>query len=208
LPVLTIIGGPNGAGKSTHSKELLEDHDITAFDFDKSFYSIWAQFSFDPAIEQAAFDGALDLYINQRTSALSKNQNFAFETNYHTEEILPVVNLFKSNGYKVELIFIFLESTSIAIERVKDRVAKGGHPVDEETIIQRFNNGLTLLNASFQVFDSVSLYLSEQNAVNAVALLEPDKSNAFAYSPIPSRLGNYLPNIINFMLKYNREENF
>lgn len=208
MPVLTVIGGPNGAGKSTHSKELLEDYGIEAFDFDKSFYSIWSQFSFDPAIEQSAFDGALDLYVNQRASALTKNQNFAFETNYHTKDILPVVNLFKSKGYTVELIFIFLESTSIAIERVKDRVAKGGHPVDEETIIQRFNNGLTLINESFQVFDSVSLYLSEQNTVNAIAILEPGKSNAITFAPIPSSLVSYLPEVINFILEYGREENF
>jgi predicted ABC-type ATPase len=148
LPVLTIIAGPNGAGKSTHSKELLTHFGIEAFDFDKEFYSIWSQFSFDPYIEQGAFDRAQKLYVDRRSVAIQQKQNFALETNYHTKQIFSVVDIFRSSGYHVELIFIFLESVSIAIERVKDRVAKGGHSVDEITIQERFKNGLSLLDES------------------------------------------------------------
>ena len=142
MPVLTIIAGPNGAGKSTHSKELLADFGIEAFDFDKEFYAIWSGFNFDPYVEQGAFERAQKLYLDRRSVALQKKQNFAFETNYHTSEIHSVVEMFKSNRYHTELVFICLKSPDIAIERVKDRVAKGGHSVDEVTIRKRFQDGL------------------------------------------------------------------
>lgn len=132
---MTIIAGPNGAGKSTHSKELLAPFGIEAFDFDKEFYSIWSQFSFDPYIEQGAFERAQKLYTDRRSGAIQKKQNFSFETNYHTKQIFSVIDNFRSNDYHVELIFICLESPEVAIQRVKDRVAKGGHSVDEITII-------------------------------------------------------------------------
>lgn len=182
MPVLTIIAGPNGAGKSTHSKELLTHLGIEAFDFDKEFYSIWSQFSFDPYIEQGAFDRAQELYTVRRSAAIQQKQNFAFETNFHTEQIFSVVDLFRSNGYPIELIFILLESPDIAIERVKDRVAKGGHSVDEMTIQERFRNGLILPDESFRQFNLVSIYLSKQNDIEAIAIIAAAKQGHFLFS--------------------------
>lgn len=201
MPVLTIIAGPNGAGKSTHSKELLTHFGIEAFDFDKEFYSIWSQFSFDPYIEQGAFDRAQKLYIDRRSAAIQLKQNFAFETNYHTKQIFSVVDMFRSNGYHVELIFIFLESPDIAIERVKDRVSKGGHSVDEMIIHERFKSGLGLLDESFHQYNLVSIYLSKQKDIEAVAILEPLLNKVISFSPIPSVLLSQLPKIDEFVTK-------
>jgi len=199
LPVLTIIAGPNGAGKSTHSKELLSDFGIEAFDFDREFYAIWSEFNFDPYIEQGAFERAQKLCTERRAAALDKKQNFAFEANFHTQDVLPVVDMFRSKRYHIELIFICLESQSIAIERVKDRVAKGGHSVDEETIRKRFGAGLRMLDECFDKFDLVSIYLSKQNDVEGVAILEPPRSKAISVSRIPVSLVSQLPRLVQFV---------
>ena len=200
MPVLSIIAGPNGAGKSTHSNELLTDLEIEAFDFDKEFYSIWSQFDFDPSIEQGAFDRAQKLYTDCKTNALEQKQNFAFETNYHTKHVFSVIEIFRSNGYKIELIFICLESVDIAIERVKDRVAKGGHSVDQMTIRERFNNGLDLLDESFHQFDIVSIYVSKPNNIEAVLILEPHQNKATIFAPIPTTLTSQLSKITQFVI--------
>lgn len=96
MPVLTIIAGPNGAGKSTHSKELLVHLGVEAFDFDKEFYSIWSQFSFDPLVEQGSIDQAKQLYVDRKSEALRSLKDFAFETNYHTRQILSTIDVFKT----------------------------------------------------------------------------------------------------------------
>jgi predicted ABC-type ATPase len=199
LPVLTIIAGPNGAGKSTHSKELLTDFGIEAFDFDKEFHAIWSEFNFDPYIEQGAFQRAQKSYTNRRAAALEKKQNFAFETNFHTADVLSVVEMFRSNRYHIELIFICLENPLVAVERVKDRVAKGGHSVDEDTIRNRFTAGLNMLEENFNAFDLVSIYLSKPNDIEGIAILEPPQSNAISISRIPTSLISDLPKLAQFI---------
>lgn len=203
MPVLIIIAGPNGAGKSTHSKDLISDFGIESFDFDKEFYSIWSQFSFDPSIEQGAFDRAQNLYLERRIKALQQNQNFAFESNYHTREIITVINLFRLNGYKIELIFICLEDVTTAIERVRERVAKGGHSVEEETIRERFINGLALLDESFHLFDSVSIYLSKWKKVNTLLMMEPQQGQVIYLDSTPSIIISQLPKLTEFISMNN-----
>ena len=201
MPVLTIIAGPNGAGKSTHSKDLVAHLEIDAFDFDKEFYSIWSQFQFDPAIEQGAFDRAHEFYLEKRAEALQCQYNFAFETNYHTKEIIPVIDQFKKSGYKIELIFICLENESIAIERVKERVAKGGHPVSESIIRERFKNGLTLLDESFGLYDTVSIYLSEWKKIEPLISIEAQSEIVTQFNPIPDTIKMQLKHLHEFLSK-------
>lgn len=45
-------------------------------------------------------------------------------------------------GYKVCLLFLWLPSVELAIERVANRVRQGGHDIPEPTIRQRFQRGL------------------------------------------------------------------
>jgi predicted ABC-type ATPase len=199
LPVLSIVAGPNGAGKSTHSKELLSDFGIEAFDFDKEFHTIWAEFNFDPYIEQGVFERTQKLYTERRARALDKKLNFAFETNFHTQDVFSVVDMFRTKRYHIELIYICLESPSLAIDRVKDRVAKGGHFVDEGTIRNRFDSGLTLLDDNFDKFDLVSIYLSKQNDIEGVAMLEPLLNKAISISAVPLYLISRVPRLAQFV---------
>jgi predicted ABC-type ATPase len=199
LPILTIVAGPNGCGKSTHSKELVADFGIECFDFNKEFQTIWSGFNFDPYIEQAALERAQKSYTNRRSEALNKKLNFAFETSYHTEQIFSVVEMFRSKRYHLEIIFICLESSDVAIERVKDRVAKGGLGVDEATIRKRFEDGLAMLDGSFHQFDLVSIYMSIQNDMKGVAIIEPQRKKAISISALPPTLISQLPKLSEFV---------
>lgn len=206
MPILTVIAGPNGAGKSTHSKELLSHQNIEAFDFDKELYILWSRFDFDLTIEQGVYDQTLELYESKKAVALEQNINFAFETNFHTRQILTVINSFIEKGYKTELIFIYLENVELAIERVKDRVAKGGHHVDEKTIKERFDNGLTFLDESFNVFDVVSLFVSKHRTIEAALILQPKLNNVVTFSLENLRLLDHLPSINEYVIKYGRQQ--
>jgi predicted ABC-type ATPase len=52
----------------------------------------------------------------------------------------------KSN---ITLLFFWLNDLKLAIERVKTRVAEGGHNIPEETIIRRYNKGVENLLTIF-----------------------------------------------------------
>ncbi len=48
----------------------------------------------------------------------------------------------KNAGYTVDLIFLWLPSAEFAIQRVMDRVRRGGHAVASETVRRRYRSGL------------------------------------------------------------------
>jgi len=47
----------------------------------------------------------------------------------------------KQKGYIISIFFIFLESPEACLNRVKQRVLKGGHDVPREDVIQRYYRG-------------------------------------------------------------------
>lgn len=46
-------------------------------------------------------------------------------------------------GYHVELMFLQLPSADLAVERVHQRVAQGGHDIPQRDIRRRFERGLS-----------------------------------------------------------------
>ncbi len=45
-------------------------------------------------------------------------------------------------GFEICLVFLWLDSAELAIERVKQRVSEGGHNIPEEIIIRRYHVGI------------------------------------------------------------------
>ncbi len=119
----------------------------------------------------------MNLYVNLKTDALESGRDFAFESNYHTRQIFLTLEQFKSRGYLLRLLFIFLDSVETAKDRVDDRFLKGGHWVDYDTVQYRFDRGLELLDDSFDSYDEVYLFRSVHYAVEGVAVLNPAEEN-------------------------------
>jgi len=59
---------------------------------------------------------------------------------------LNTFKIAKDAGYKNYLYFVSTESVEINIRRVEARVAKGGHPVAVEKIIERYNRSMDLVS--------------------------------------------------------------
>jgi predicted ABC-type ATPase len=64
------------------------------------------------------------------------------ETTLSGSYINKVERKSKGLGYKINLIYIFIESPEACMERVKMRMAKGGHGVPEEDVKRRFYRSL------------------------------------------------------------------
>jgi predicted ABC-type ATPase len=197
LPELVIIAGPNGAGKSTTSLDILFDLGMKSFDFDLEFYSAWEKFGYDPVIENGIKESIGKLFEERKQEALSSRTSFSFETNYNSSEVLITINEFKKARFLIELIFIILETPEIAIDRVNDRVLRGGHDVDEETIRRRFYDGLALLDSTFMLFDMVSIYLSRTNLISSAILIEPGANKIELFNPLPESI--HLPKLKSFV---------
>ena len=73
---------------------------------------------------------------------LKRQSDFAVETTLATRTLLKTAKLAQASGYNVTLLYFWLNSPELAIERVRSRVATGGHNIPEETIIRRYHVGI------------------------------------------------------------------
>jgi predicted ABC-type ATPase len=73
---------------------------------------------------------------------LKRQQDFAIETTLATRTLFKIVKTAQEAGYTVTLLYFWLKSPELAIERVKARVEAGGHNIPEETIRRRYQVGI------------------------------------------------------------------
>ena len=65
----------------------------------------------------------------------------------------------KNLGYVVILIYFWLNSPDLAVERVQKRVASGGHNVSEPTVRRRYTQGIiNLMNRYIPVVDTWMIF--------------------------------------------------
>ena len=73
---------------------------------------------------------------------LKKQLDFGIETTLATRTVLKTVKMAQAAGYTVTLLYFWLNSPELAIERVRARVEAGGHNIPEETIRRRYKVGI------------------------------------------------------------------
>lgn len=137
MPTLYIISGCNGAGKTTTSFTLLPDI-MDCKEFVNADEIAKGLSPFQP--EKAAIDAGR-IMINRMESLLNRNEDFAIETTLSTKSYAEFIKRAHEKDYKVTLIYFWLNSVDLAIERVKARVAAGGHNIPEPTIRRRYVSG-------------------------------------------------------------------
>ncbi len=154
-PRILIIAGPNGAGKSTFAREYLpqEGHCPAFVNADL----IAAGLSpFDPA--QAA-QRAGRLMLEEIHRYVSAKTSFAFETTLSGLTYARRIPQWRSAGFGVDLVFLYLPNPELAIARVAARVRQGGHDIAEPIIRRRFAKGWYNFNRRYkQLVDSWALY--------------------------------------------------
>ncbi|WP_428072320.1 zeta toxin family protein [Candidatus Avelusimicrobium faecicola] len=71
-------------------------------------------------------------------SRVRSGKSFALESTLSGVWHLKTISLAKQNGYKVVIVYIFVDTVETCLERIKARVCNGGHPVPEEDVKRRF----------------------------------------------------------------------
>ena len=138
MPRLYIISGCNGAGKTTASYSLLPEM-LNCSEFVNSDEFAKGLSPFDPS--KASIQASRFMLMKIRY-LLKRQQDFAVETTLATRTLLKIVKQAQAAGYTVTLLYFWLRSPELAIERVKARVEAGGHNIPEETIRRRYQVGI------------------------------------------------------------------
>lgn len=135
---LYIISGCNGAGKTTASYSLLPEM-LDCREFVNSDEFAKGLSPFKP--ENASIQASRYMLMKIRY-LLKKQKDFAVETTLATRTLLKTARMAQDMGYSVTLLYFWLNSPELAIERVRARVEAGGHNIPEETIIRRYHVGI------------------------------------------------------------------
>lgn len=138
MPRLYIISGCNGAGKTTASYSLLPEM-LNCSEFVNSDEFAKGLSPFNP--EKASIQ-ASRFMLSKIRYLLKKQRDFAVETTLATRTLLKTAKIAQHAGYTVTLLYFWLNSPELAIDRVKARVQSGGHDIPEETIRRRYHVGI------------------------------------------------------------------
>lgn len=82
------------------------------------------------------------LMLTRIKTLLAAREDFALETTLATKSYVSLVRQAQQKGYRVSLLFFWLNSVALAIERVSLRVQEGGHNIPEAVIRRRYEGGL------------------------------------------------------------------
>src|SRR3989338_8312507 len=133
-----IVAGPNGAGKTTFARKFLPDyakcpHFVNAGPIAQGL---------SPFSPRIAAMRAGRLVLEQIQEYIRKEADFAFETTLAGKSYVRVFKRLKSAGYHLHLFFFWLPSPELALARIRDRVAEGGHDVPAVDVKRRFRRCL------------------------------------------------------------------
>ncbi|MFN2438527.1 MAG: zeta toxin family protein [Chitinophagaceae bacterium] len=138
MPELFIVAGPNGAGKTTASFTILPQI-FNCREFVNADEIARGLSPFNP--ESVAFEAGR-IMLGRIEQLILSNQTFAFETTLSTRSYVKLIERCRKIGYTINLIFLWLNDPALAVERVRTRVAKGGHNIPEDVIRRRYEKGL------------------------------------------------------------------
>jgi len=173
-PELVIIAGPNGCGKSTIAYAFSNTHNI-------------AYLGADELAEELKKNGiknyeiqAGKAFFKRLDEVLSANESVIIESTLSGLGLLAKIHSFKTRGFRVSVIFIFLDSANLCKKRIKIRVKKGGHNVPSQDVTRRYKRSLeNFWNKYRFVADSWQLLYNGKDRPIEVAIDENDIFTVF-----------------------------
>ncbi|MCX5700852.1 MAG: AAA family ATPase [Candidatus Omnitrophica bacterium] len=126
MPKVIIFAGANGSGKTTLAKSVL----------DKGAVFINADGIRDKERISPLSAGKKSLFLIQEH--IRAGDNFSFETTMSGLTLVNNFRLLKKQEYAIVIFYLFVHPVELLIERIKERVKKGGHEVLPEDVIRRY----------------------------------------------------------------------
>jgi predicted ABC-type ATPase len=134
---LVIVGGPNGAGKTTFVQGYLQVYPYKYLSAD----ALAAELS--PEQPSLARIEAGREFSRQVKESLSTGEDLIIESTLSGRSLQRVFKQARHGQYSIHLVFVFLEAAQTCVDRVRERVQKGGHDVPEVDVRRRFYRSKT-----------------------------------------------------------------
>lgn len=164
-----IIAGVNGTGKSSlrgvlEGQNVLLGHIIDA----------------DVIAKENNFDNikAGKKAIEEINYCLENNISFTQETTLAGHRTVRTIKQARRQGYYITMYYVGLNSAEESLQRIANRVRKGGHNIPSDDVKRRFENRINSLGEVISLCDEVIFYDNENGFVKVAEI----KNNKFQYS--------------------------
>jgi predicted ABC-type ATPase len=165
-PLCIVIAGPNGAGKTTFAREFLPREAGVVHFVNADLIAG----GLSPLRPELASLAAARVVLGELDRLVRARESFAFESTLSGLAYAPRLRKWKSLGYRIQIVFLRLDSEALALKRIAARVKEGGHDVPVEDVLRRFDR-------SWKNFEAIYRLLADDWAVYDIS------------NPIPRLLG-------------------
>ncbi|HET6762612.1 MAG TPA: AAA family ATPase [Longimicrobiaceae bacterium] len=153
---IVVLAGTNGAGKSSVAGAAVRANGGDYFNPDEATGLLLranAGLSLDEANSRAWTIGR-----DQLVAAIAARRDYTFETTLGANTYTRLLAQASDNGLAVRMWYVALESPDLHIQRVRARVAAGGHDIPEEKIRQRYVSSIQNLIRLLPKLTELHLY--------------------------------------------------
>lgn len=171
-PKVIVIAGANGAGKSTLAPLLLRDT-FGLLEYVNADTIALGLSAFRP---QSAAIEAGRVMLKRLHNLAGQRMTFAFESTLAGRTYAARLTELKASGYEFHLLFLWLRSAELAVERVAERVRMGGHNVAEAVVRRRYQAGLRNFFRAYQPL-ATTWTMYDTSLLNAPQLIATGGSN-------------------------------
>ncbi|SIS92178.1 hypothetical protein SAMN05421796_106110 [Chryseobacterium piscicola] len=103
-------------------------------------------------------------------SFFTKTKTLLFETTLSTKSYKSKIIEAKAKGYRVTLLFFWLQNIELAKERVITRVSEGGHNIEPEVIERRYIIGIkNLFDIYLPIVDGALIFDNSEGQYQLLA---------------------------------------
>lgn len=135
-PTILVAAGANGAGKSSIVQPFIENNGGAYFNPDQ-FATTLIEHGM-PVAEANATAWARG--YEQLCTAVEDGSSYAFETTLGGRSIPFQLMHALAFDRQVVILYVGLTSPELHLQRIRERVARGGHDIPEDKVRQRYDN--------------------------------------------------------------------
>ena len=165
----TLIAGVNGTGKSSLRGVLEGQGTILGHIIDADQIAKNHHYNVVQAGRQA---------IAEINHCLELNVSFTQETTLSGKRVEQTLKQARKQGYYVVMYYIGLSTAQESLQRIKNRVLKGGHDIPAEDVLRRFSGRIEALQRVLPYCDEVIFYDNENGFVKVAEI----KNGRFQYT--------------------------
>jgi predicted ABC-type ATPase len=135
-PRLLIVGGPNGSGKTTVAKQYASAASVSYLGADEIAASLNTA-----ALESVRIEAGRQ-FIRSVDQSIFDGRSCVVESTLSGRTIRNSIIKASDRGFEITIAFVFVDSVDVCVERVAQRVRKGGHDVPKHDIRRRYHRSI------------------------------------------------------------------